>query len=90
LCVFLEQIIKLEFLAFNVKYESRCDLDNVTVYDGPNKTAPSFAPLCGETVPGYVISANNTLYVDFASQTWILKNAFKIKYTAIDSSKLHS
>ncbi|KAI0223467.1 Ovochymase-1 [Lamellibrachia satsuma] len=78
------QIIKLDFLSFNVERRFGCTNDRVSVYDGPASWAPSLGTFCGSMLPGDVISANNSLYVSFTSDSSVQKNGFRIKYTALD------
>ncbi|KAI0222014.1 Cubilin, partial [Lamellibrachia satsuma] len=78
------QIIKLDFLSFNVERRFGCTNDRVSVYDGPARWAPSLGTFCGSILPGDVISANNSLYVSFTSDSSVQKNGFKIQYTALD------
>ena len=86
-CGILEQIIKLDFVSFNVERKVGCTNDRVSVYDGPASWAPSLGTFCGSMLPGDVISANNSLYVSFISDSSVQKKGFKIQYTALDPGK---
>ena len=77
----LLQIIRLKFLRFNVEESNTCAYDNVTVYDGVDNLATRLGRYCGTTLPGYIFSNNNSLFVFFQSDSSVTKNGFKIKYT---------
>ncbi|KAI0218622.1 Cubilin [Lamellibrachia satsuma] len=75
------KIIRLKFLRLNVQEINTCANDNVTVYDGADNLATRLGTYCGTTLPGYIFSNNNVLFVSFQSDSSVTKNGFKIKYT---------
>ena len=81
------QIIRLEFLRFDVESSSTCDYDSVTAYDGMDYTAPLLGTFCGSTLPGNIISSQSSLLVSFKSDSSKTMDGFMIKYTAVDSGK---
>lgn len=84
------QIVKLNFLTFDVELANTCSkYDTLRVYDGVDNSAPSLATLCGQTVPGDIVSTNSYLFVHFKSDNSITQNGFQIKYTAILRSKCY-
>ena len=84
------QIVKLNFLTFDVELANTCTkYDTLRVYDGEDNSAPSLATLCGQTVPGDIVSSNNDLFVHFKSDNSITQSGFQIKYTAILRSKCY-
>ena len=90
-CHVLLQIIKLEFLTFDLEYSSNCWKDKVTVYDGEDDSAPRLVGFCGskKTMPGDIISSNNSLFVSFQSDSLYTDDGFKMKYTTVVSCKCH-
>ena len=81
------QVVKLQFLSFDVEYQDTCDNDVVKVFDGPNNLSPQLGSFCGFELPGDIVSADNTVYVTFVSDSSTKWDGFEIKYTAIDSGK---
>ena len=81
------QIVKLQFLSFNVEYQKNCGNDAVKVYDGSDIWAPRLGSFCGNALPGDIVSADNTVYVSFVSDSSSQGKGFEIKYTTVDSGK---
>jgi len=82
---YFTQIVKLQFLSFDVEYHKNCDNDVVKVYDGSDTRAPRLGSFCGSALPGDIVSADNTVYVSFVPS--VQSNGFEIKYTTVDSGK---
>ena len=81
------QVVKLEFQSFDVEYEENCDNDVAKVFDGPDNLAPQLGSFCGNELPDDVVSADNTVYVSFETDSSTKWDGFEIKYTAVDSGK---
>ena len=78
-------MIQLQFLSFDVEYESNCSYDSVKVYDGKNRSAPLMHTYCGNNLPDDVISSNNSLFVFFQSDDSVTKDGFLVRYRALAS-----
>ena len=87
LLVSFAQIVKLQFMSFDVEYGKKCDNDVVKVYDGSDTWAPRLGSFCGSALPGDIVSADNTVYVSFVSDYSTQKKGFEIKYTTVDPGK---
>ena len=57
------------------------------VFDGPDNLSPQLGSFCGYELPGDIVSADNTVYVSFVSDSSKHLEGFDIKYTAVDSGK---
>ncbi|MBN2668423.1 MAG: T9SS type A sorting domain-containing protein [Bacteroidales bacterium] len=51
--------IELSFLYFDLEYESDCNYDYLSIYDGASTAAPLIGKFCGSESPGYVSGINN-------------------------------
>jgi PKD repeat protein len=50
----------VEFLMFDVEYQSTCDYDWLKIYNGSSTTAPLMGTYCGTNSPGTVTATNAT------------------------------
>ena len=74
--------ITLEFLAFDLEFESMCRYDWLEVRDGNTSDSTLIGhPLCGEEVPDAITSTGNTLFMRFSSDGSVIKPGFKINVT---------
>ena len=84
----LLQIIRLEFISFDVQFNieflhnASCSNDNVNIYDGADSSSPLLAVFCGSMLPGDVISSSRSLFVTFESDTSVTASGFEINYSA--------
>ena len=78
------QIIRLEFVYFDVKFSARCSYDRIIVYDGANNST-SLGTFCGSMAPGDIISGSSYLSVSFESDMSMWASSFEIRYEAIES-----
>ena len=78
------QIIRLEFVYFDVQFSATCSYDRIIVYDGANSSTP-LGTFCGRMVPGDIISGSSYLSVSFESDMTMRGNGFEINYEAIES-----
>jgi len=83
--LFNMQIIRLEFVHFDVQFNATCSYDKVRIYDGDNSST-LLGTYCGRMLPGDVISGSNSLFVSFESDRTLTASGFEIKYDAIESN----
>jgi len=55
-----EKVAVIEFIDFNVEYESGCNYDYLEIFDGENLSAPLIGKWCGTTSPGKVYATNES------------------------------
>ena len=79
------QIIRLEFVRFDVQFSATCSYDKVSVYDSDNSST-LLGTYCGSMLPGDIISGRNSLFVSFESDRTLTASGFEIKYDAIESN----
>ena len=77
------QIIRLEFVRFDVQFSDTCSYDKVSVYDSDNSST-LLGTYCGSMLPGDVISGSNSLFVTFETDRTLAGSGFEIKYDAIE------
>ena len=51
--------LRIEFIEFNVEYESSCDYDWLRIYNGLSTESPLIGTYCGTNSPGVVIADND-------------------------------
>ena len=51
-------MIEIEFISFDVEYQSSCNYDYLNIYDGSNSNATLIGTFCGTDSPGTVISTD--------------------------------
>ncbi|KAI0212202.1 hypothetical protein LSAT2_002886 [Lamellibrachia satsuma] len=81
------QIIKLEFVRFDVDNWAKYPTRPVNVYDGATSTSPRLGTFGGSTLPSTIISSSNTLFVSFESYFEYHHcnlSGFEIKYIALE------
>ncbi|KAI0215046.1 Exoskeleton protein RP43 [Lamellibrachia satsuma] len=79
----LKQVL-LSFVRFNLEYgRAICPYDKVKVYDGNSASAPLKGTFCGTTVPKFILSRGNTMYITFTSDYSVTASGFWIKYFAL-------
>jgi hypothetical protein len=54
-----DQVIKIEFLMFNVESHSTCNYDGLNIYDGIDTSAPLIGNYCGTDSPGTIEATND-------------------------------
>ncbi|EDV28197.1 uncharacterized protein TRIADDRAFT_53561 [Trichoplax adhaerens] len=79
------QQISLSFSNFSVGF-SNCIFEGVTVYNGPNVNSPVLGAFCGKTLPPYLISRGNSLYILFRSSVFLTDTGFSLTYTTASST----
>ena len=80
--------IRLAFEDFQLskKRAGHCNIqtgDLLTVYDGINSEAPVLARLCGSDLPGPIVSTQNSLFVEFLTDSAETLPGFSAYYTEI-------
>ena len=81
------QIIKLDFVRFDVDNWANYPTRPMHVYDGATSTSKLLGKFGGSTLPTAILSSNSTLFVSFQSHyKYHLSNmkGFEIKYTALE------
>ena len=78
-----EQVIHLEFTAFDVEEGVDCSYDNVTVFNGENISMRPLATLCGSSIPRPITSSESAMVVRFKSDASATAGGFSIKYTTL-------
>ena len=78
--------ISLEFLSFDLEDDSRCDYDWLAIHDGNDSNSKhlgahlrSTSRLCGKTLPPYMVSSRNNLFLHFHSDEYSAKSGFKVQ-----------
>ena len=71
-------------LNFN-RFNTEGNFDFVTVYDGPNSSAPILGAFSGNSIPQQVISGGNSLFVEFTSDGSSNFTGWEANYTSITS-----
>ena len=79
---FVLQRVQLHFEKFAVEDAvERCPFDKVTVFDGSNTTAPMLARMCGNELPGDIVSSQRSLLVLFSTDSSRTSAGFLASYT---------
>ena len=52
--------IKVEFIQFNVEYQSSCNYDWLRIFDGPDDSSPLIGTYCGTNSPGVITSTHES------------------------------
>jgi len=52
--------IKVEFMLFNVEYQSSCNYDWLRIFDGPDDSSPLVGTFCGTNSPGIITSTHES------------------------------
>nr|Q9NH13.1 RecName: Full=Exoskeleton protein RP43; Flags: Precursor [Riftia pachyptila]AAF37867.1 exoskeleton protein RP43 [Riftia pachyptila] len=73
--------VLLHIYRFNIEVEANCEYDSLTVYKGPNDSAPMLGKYCGETIPTFMVSSGNTMFIKFQTDGSARKPGFWIGYT---------
>ena len=75
-----EERVRLQFLAFDLESSSTCNYDWLEVRDGDDASANlTGSRLCGEQIPGSILSSGNSLYIEFNSDEYATESGFKVK-----------
>jgi PKD repeat protein len=71
--------IIVEFLSFDVEYQSTCNYDWLKIYDGATTSAPLIGTFCGTESPGTITAVNDDgiLTFHFSSDFSITKSGWK-------------
>ena len=64
-----------------MEYDSGCDYDSLTIYDGVSSSSHELAKLCGESLPKDIASSSNTLHLRFISDFSVIDDGFVINYS---------
>uniref|UniRef100_A0A4D5RL31 Putative procollagen c-endopeptidase enhancer n=1 Tax=Ixodes scapularis TaxID=6945 RepID=A0A4D5RL31_IXOSC len=77
--------VRLWFSAFDVEasYNS-CTYDFVEVFDGSDASAPLLKTLCGDQIPGEIISSSDSLLLRFHTDPSTTKSGFVALYSAVE------
>ena len=77
----LLQRVQLSFVSFGLEANSNCSYDNVSIYDGTDRSAPLLGTFCGESLPDAVTSSDNTMIVRFKTDRSETRSGFSIYYS---------
>ena len=71
--------IKLDFIDFDLEYQSTCQYDWLEIRNGNASTSPLIGNRrCGDNIPGSVLSSGNQLYMKFSSDGSKSRSGFEI------------
>ena len=71
--------IKLDFIHFDLEYQSTCQYDWLEIRNGNASTSPLIGSRrCGDIIPGPVLSSGNQLYMKFSSDGSKSRSGFEI------------
>uniref|UniRef100_A0A4D5RM14 Putative procollagen c-endopeptidase enhancer n=1 Tax=Ixodes scapularis TaxID=6945 RepID=A0A4D5RM14_IXOSC len=77
--------VRLRFSAFDVeKVLSLCLADYVRVFDGNDESAPLLKNVCGDQLPGEIISSSDSLLLRFHTDHTVRKAGFVALYSAVE------
>ena len=72
--------VSLEFFAFNLQNHPSCSDDWLEIRDGSTSDADLIgSKLCGNQVPGTIVSSGNTLYIGFRSDGSVTSSGFQLE-----------
>ena len=78
--IFIFQVLKLEFLTFDVEYHSTCFYDRLSIADGDNFTeASTNIMLCGNNSKDSFLSSESSLTLTFISDHVVQKTGLTAK-----------
>lgn len=72
--------IAISFKAFNLEQDSACRYDYVELRDGQSGDSPAIGKFCGNHLPATYTSADNSLWVKFASDASENHNGFQAEW----------
>ncbi|KAL2085662.1 hypothetical protein ACEWY4_018982 [Coilia grayii] len=70
--------INYTFMAFDLESGTLCNFDNVTLYNGPNATAPLIGTYCGNSPPPASTTTGTSLHVVFRSDISRSQTGFRM------------
>ncbi|RZB39105.1 CUB, FXa inhibition, and/or EGF CA domain containing protein [Asbolus verrucosus] len=80
-----DYVVTVSFPVFSVDSGLECPNDSVTIFDGPNSTAPVIAKLCDEQPPpSFISSRGASLTVLFHSDESVADKGFALVYKATE------
>lgn len=75
--------IKLQFLKFDLEYETDCQYDYVAIYDGTvNSSENLIDKYCGDQIPSSILSRTNSLFIEFVTDDNIEDKGFLFEYSS--------
>lgn len=78
-----DQKIQLEFLVFDLQYNTKCRFNYLQVFDGPDMTYPHSERFCGKQDIGFYYSHGSELLIRFVSTSSYYTGAgFNVHFTA--------
>lgn len=83
-------IIKLQFLEFQLEDHSSCYNDFIEVYSGWNKARRKIGKYCGQRFPTFLKSSSNSMEIVFVSNDKITRSGFKLQYTSEKGMRAHT
>ncbi|XP_038578939.1 cubilin [Micropterus salmoides] len=69
------------FSNLDIEYHSNCSWDYVAIYDGPTRSSPLLAHVCGTSLPPSITSTQNTIYVRFRSDSSRSHRGFSARFS---------
>ena len=82
------QILKLEFLTFDVEYHPDCFYDRLTIVDGDGVATPTVNKmLCGSGLLDTFMSSESSLVLKFISDHVVQKTGFKANISGMSIGK---
>ena len=77
-----EEVVLLEFIAFELQPDWSCDLDFLEIRDGDSHDARFLAKKCDSVVPSNIKSTGNTMYIRFHTNVDDTRRGFRFKVEA--------
>ncbi|XP_074049030.1 cubilin [Macrotis lagotis] len=75
-----DRVISLKFNDFDVALSTFCSQDYLSVYDGPNTSAPLLGKFCGSQLPPNIKSTNNSLFLVFKTDSFETARGWKLSF----------
>ncbi|XP_078660107.1 ovochymase-like [Branchiostoma floridae x Branchiostoma belcheri] len=77
------KLVQINFSSMDIEELGGCSFDYITVYDGPDASAPILRTLCG-TSPRVVVASGNQAFVVFTTDMLMAATGFSATFSAID------
>ena len=86
------QLIKTDFIIFDIEDEASCGYDYLKIYDGPSNSSPLLGTFCGTNSPGQIIStdASGALTFEFHSDAGYATIGWKAIISCVNVNGLHT
>lgn len=72
--------IEIEFTVFDLETHNRCRFDYLEIREGDNSEGQLIRRLCGQDIPGSIISKGNKLWIKFRADSSFTGQGFRAQY----------